>query len=664
MRRLFVISLMTLPVLLGQPVFAQSPDRFAGLHLDFHATLKDSGIGKNFTAELIDSMLQITRPDFLQVDCKGHAGISSYPTKAGNPAPAFEKDILKIWRDVTLRHKVPLYMHYSGLWDSRAVELHPHWARINADDKPDVNVTSVFAGYSDSLLIPQVVELAGDYKLDGIWIDGDCWMLGPDYHMEAQKAFQKAYGSIEIPRKPGDPYYFEWMEFHRKTFRNYITKYADAVHKVAPGFKVTSNWSFSSMMPESVDIPVDYLSGDVAGTNSLYSSAFESRCLALQGKPWDLMSWSFAWKNNSKATKSVIQLKQEAAEVLAQGGGFQTYWQQNRDGSPEPHQFRKMAEIIQFCNERKAYTFQGESVPQIGLLYSTYAWRRHETRNLYSAHYQEGIKGVLNMLLDSQLPVDILMDHQLDGRLEKYPLLVIPEWPKIDPAIRKRLLQYVNDGGKLLVIGAEAVADYREELGVTFADTLRKNFGLFAGFNNRIMLTHTAFQPFMALPGVSVTGVQLLADDWRFMTDHALSSIRTYGKGKIAGIYFNMAEFYNRNQNPLSLDLLKNIIRELSPQLVSTVTGSDKIHQAVTRKNGNLYIHLINTNGPHNNPNVLVYEKLEPVKKLQLEVTGTTKPKTVRLQPGNKVISFQYRNGKVHIPVDEVGVYSIVELQQ
>ncbi len=647
----------------AQQLPGKENDRFAGLHFDFHAGLTDSGIGKTFTPAMIDSFLAIVQPDFIQVDCKGHPGISSYPTKVGNPAPVFAKDIMKIWRDETVKFKVPLYVHYSGLWDNRALQLHPDWARYNADGKRDNNATSLFGGYADSLLIPQLKELATVYHLNGIWIDGDCWVLSPDYAPAAREAFTKATGITEIPLKTSDPHFFEWMEFHRKAFRNYITRYANAAHAVAPGFKVTSNWSFSSMMPEPVDVPVDYLSGDVAGTNSLYSSAFESRCLARQGKPWDLMSWSFAWKNNSKATKSIVQLEQEAAEVLAMGGGFQTYWQQNRDGSPEPYQFRKMQQIIAFCKERKAYTFKGEIVPQIGLLYSTYAWKRMLNNSLYSSHSQGDMKGILNMLLDSRLPVDILMDHQVNAStIQQYPLLILPEWEHIDPAVRVQLNEYVNKGGNLLIIGASATHDFKDMLAVQFKEAPQKNNTLFAGFNGNIVAMHTDYQPVVENTQQQSWGQILTADDWRFTTKNILASTQKVGKGNVAGIYIDMGDFYTHNQNPVSLDLLQSVIQSMVPSFISTVTGSGKIHQVISKKNGKTYIHLINAAGGHDNPDVLVYDGVPALKNINVQVQCRTKPSTIQLQPGNIQLAYTYKNNIATVIVPAVEVYNLIEI--
>ena len=52
--------------------------------------------------------------------------------------------------------------------------------------------TSFFGPYADKLLIPQLRELAGDYGVDGAWVDGECWASMPDYGAAALKAFRNA----------------------------------------------------------------------------------------------------------------------------------------------------------------------------------------------------------------------------------------------------------------------------------------------------------------------------------------------------------------------------------------------------------------------------------------------------------------------------------------
>jgi hypothetical protein len=61
-------------------------------------------------------------------------------------------------------------MHYSGIWDDKAVADHPDWAAINANGKPNDRATSVFGPYADTLMIPQLRELAEEYDVDGVWV--------------------------------------------------------------------------------------------------------------------------------------------------------------------------------------------------------------------------------------------------------------------------------------------------------------------------------------------------------------------------------------------------------------------------------------------------------------------------------------------------------------
>ena len=149
-------------------------ESFLGVHFDFHAGPDCTEIGKNTTRAMVENIINQVQPDYLQIDCKGHRGLSSYPTKVGNRAPGFVGDPLRVWRQVTAERGIALYMHYSGVWDSEVITRYPNWGAVNADGKVNWRATSFFGPYADRLLIPQLRELAGEYGVDGAWIDGEC----------------------------------------------------------------------------------------------------------------------------------------------------------------------------------------------------------------------------------------------------------------------------------------------------------------------------------------------------------------------------------------------------------------------------------------------------------------------------------------------------------
>ena len=251
-------------------------DSFLGIHFDFHAGPDCTEVGKNTTPAMIQNIIDLVRPDYLQIDCKGHAGYTSYPTQVGQQVPGYVGDPLRTWRDVTAKNGVALYMHYSGVWDSVAVK-NPGWAALDADGKPSPKATSFWGPYSEQLLIPQLRELAGTYGVDGVWVDGECWASIPDYSPAALAAFTSSTGFTTVPRKASEPHWFEFLQFQREAFRGYLRHYLAAVKRTHPTFQICSNWAFTDHMPEPVSVPVDFLSGDYSPDDSVNSARLSAR---------------------------------------------------------------------------------------------------------------------------------------------------------------------------------------------------------------------------------------------------------------------------------------------------------------------------------------------------------------------------------------------------
>jgi hypothetical protein len=608
---------------------------------------------------MVEYILDTVKPDYVQCDCKGHPGRSSYPTKVGNQAPGFVLDPLRIWREVTAEKGVALYVHYSGVWDEKAVETHPEWACVNAKGEASKRKTSVFGPYVDQLLIPQLRELVDDYGIDGVWVDGDCWAVEPDYSPAALRAFEKETGIAEAPKSPGDAHWFEFLEFNREGFRNYLRHYVSELHAHRPDFQIASNWSFSSFMPEPVTAEVDFLSGDYLWRNSVNSARFEGRVMAQQGKPWDLMAWSFTWTDGHYCTKSAPQLQQEAAVVVALGGGFQAYFPQKRDGSIRRWQMRVMGEVAKFCRARQALCHRAQPVPQIGLILSTYAFYRQSPQPFAGwSEEVSGIKGILQCLLDGQNVVDIVMEHHLKGRARDYPLLIYPEWAYVDPEFKARLLEYVAGGGNLIVVGARATRLFEKELGVTCQGEPQKRVnglafaGHLAGFNSE-------YQPVQLAPGVRVFG-QLYENNDFFGEPMVAASIAQYGRGHIAGVYVNLGERYLNSATTVSRDFLSALVRELFPAPLVEVTGSHHVDVTLSRKDGKLMVNLINTAGSHSNERVNVFDEIPPVGPLRVAVRQSARPKVVKLMPAGKKLAFTFQDGKVTVTVPQVNVHEVL----
>jgi hypothetical protein len=653
----------------GQEKLKRSEGYF-GFHFDFHATATDKELGKNFDTDLLEIFLQKTRPDFIQIDSKGHPGFSSYPTKVGTSPNSFVSDPLRIWKEVAEKHNITVCVHYSGLREGEAFVQNPKWGRLKADGTRDLTRAGYFTGYSDSLLIPQIKELIDNYQIDGAWVDGECWAAMPDYSPENVEGFIQKTGLKKVPVDPEDEYYELWKEHNRNAFKRYMHHYVEEIHKCKPGFQITGNWAYSSRMPEPVDVDLDFLSGDVSGKNCVYSAAFEARCLALQGKPWDMMSWGLIPVNfwgGIHTIKPIIQLKQEAAEILAMGGGFQVYFRQNRDGAFQTLDTEGLANLAHFCRDRQPFCQHSETIPQIGIWYSKEGWKEEhkQSDHIYGTRaFNYKMKEILNLLLDIQLPVEILMDHHIRERMTQYSLIVIPEWTSFDEEIKTQVINYIKEGGSLLVIGAKTSQQFKDILNVSYehketADVELiiggKELGGFAGLK-------TSWQRVIPIVDLDVEEIgQIYSQtDYRYGTGYPVATVNRCGKGKIGAIYTDLSQVHEYYRNPVFNNLLKTVVNLLDPYPILKVEGSNEVHTVLGRKNGNILIHLINSSGHHADENFFGYNELRPTPELNISLKVNAQPQKVILQPYGKELKFNYINGDIKFSVPPIEVYDIV----
>jgi hypothetical protein len=661
--------------LAAAPARKRRADSFLGIHFDFHAGPDSTAIGARTTRAMIEAVIDAVGPDYIQVDCKGHRGLSSYPTKVGHQAPGFVGDQLRQWREVTAERGVALFVHYSGIWDAEAVERHPDWAVVNADGTRDDRMASQFGPYVDRLLIPQMKELIDVYGIDGAWIDGECWAVKHDYAPDVLDRFREATGIDAVPRSAGEPHFFEFTEFCREGFREYVRHYVRELHAHRASFEVTSNWAFSDHMPEPVTIDLDFLSGDYSLNDSVNSARLAGRCIAAQGAPWDLMAWSFGgrFQEGAWTQKSVPQLQREAAVVLALGGGFQAYFTQMRDAAVRTWQLPLMRDVAAFCRARQPFCHRGVLVPQVGLVYAGSAYYRANPR-LFAPYGGEltGMRGLLQNLLDCQQAVEITMEHHLRGRLREYPLIVYPEWASIDPSFRDELLAYVRDGGRLLVVGPRAAALFDDVSGVRRegepTDAMRwlehdgqlsavKTWTARAGPRG----TAATVQNGPAVHDAAVETFGSIHDRDDFTTDASpAATIATLGRGRLACVWLNLGERYLNARTLVARDFLASLVRRLVPEPLVEVAGSRTVDVVPARLRNRLHVHLVNTAGPHEDPDVYTFDEVQAVGPLEVTIRLPRRPARIVRQPTGEALKVQWQEGAARVRLPRLALHEIL----
>ncbi len=635
-----------------------------GLHCDFHANTNSGSrlIGGTLKEEDIREICELLKPDFLQIDCKGHPGWASYPSKLGNGMPQFKGDPLKVWRRVTRELGVPLYMHYSGIYDTRYSQLHPEEAILDKDGK---RTTSLKANgpYVDKLVIPQLCELAGDYGVDGVWIDGDCWAAGCDYEEKEVKKFEQATGidlKGKAPKTAADPHFHEFCDYYRELYRRYLRHLVDAVHARYPNFKIASNWSYSSYRPEDVDANVDFISGDLASVDSVRSARTAARINMHGGRPWDLMGWGFSidWKPASRhIPKTPVELMQEAAAVISLGGGFQIYICQHGDGSPDMARIRELKPVAEFVRSREPYCFGGQMKKELAVLISARNQYRENGSALFGLGGMGRATGLIHLFADYGRSVGVALDSDLKrGKLGEWPVLVIPELYDTLPAEDfAALADWVKRGGKLVITGNHT------------CDVFAK-----AGFPTALNDDMVPNERGYTMDGGKTVGTvqwsRTLKDDAGEVlarTEDGLpfAAVRAFGKGRVfvcgadfGYTYENVAQYKHAELLLAGLDrLYVPIVR------VKEIVGA--VETSVLEKDGKLFVQLVNVNGEHANLRSYTVPTIPPVVDLKLELTLKSKPKEIVLQPAGRKLDFKWSGKSATVEIARLDLYDILEIR-
>lgn len=655
-----------LSLLSSVTVFAQSKnwhdDAVFGMHFDLHASSGDTVLGKSLTHENLREFLLKVKPDWIQCDAKGHPGYTSFPTKVGTPSPGIVKDALRIHRDVTKELGIKLGVHYSGVWDIVAVEKHPQWQCRNAKGEPYGN-TCLLSDYQKELEIPQMLEMVRDYDIDGFWVDGECWALNLCYCDRCRAEFNKRTGIETPPTDKNDPNWYAWSSFHRDLFYEYVERYTKAIHELKPECLVVSNWLYSYGHPSKEIVDTDYISGDLSPIKAIKSAMLEGSFIPNRTKDWDLMVWSFTHTDNGPGQwiiKSPDRLIQECAYISACGGSSMVYDQPQRDGIITNWHADIFAKVSDFIKQRKILRNTQHIKEAVILNDEEWFYNRYNSI-LIDVNAYPNITGAGQILSELHIPINIAATYMVEDNLDDYGLVVVPEIT-LNDNFKKKLLNYVSNGGKVILTGSLVYDGFSDFLGVEkigrYDDS--SNFWVATGdrvasFNAPMERVNTTtaktfrYRMWQQQPGLNESSEPII-------------TINKIGKGFVTGIYTDIFQQFDANQISQYKGLIQDVVKEMGCKFsIRDVQAPSYVHVIAREKPGMKIISLMNTGqvkaqmaGDFDTQEVPV------VKEVKFSMDLPQKPKSVTLMPSGKNIKSSWKDGVLSVTVKNLHILESV----
>lgn len=651
-------------------------DVFFGIHYDLHASADDTVLGKELTAEHLRERLDRVRPDWIQCDCKGHAGYTSWPTQVGSTSPGVVKDALRITRDVTKELGIRLGMHYSGVWDTRAVEVHPEWGRIDAKGERSAHMTCRMSGYTDELLIPQMLELVAKYDVDGFWVDGENWASAPCWCEKCQAEFTRRTGIKDIPAEAGQANWDAWLAFHRDLFIEHVTRYAEAVHAKKPECLICSNWMYTVRQPEPVRCPVDYLSGDYDWRWGVYRAAVEGRVLDSRGLPWDLMAWGFTKGGEMDGTppwveKTVTHLCQEVCEVVALGGAVMVYNLPQRTGWLTGWHQDLLGEVARFCRARQDVCFKSHTRSEAAVLHLADHYYAHNDPLYNYGEAVRPIEGALHVLLETQRSTDILLQEHLD-RLDRYKLVVAPEQTRLSKETLAALETFARNGGFVIASGDHLARECSELVGVVAdGDPLRRESSrkkdsiFYLPVDGRAVGTGGPWEPVRPAKGTEVLCCLMEEQESeKDTTDWPAVTRRKVGRGAVIAIHGPVFRDYFVGHYPLLRRFVAKLIDGQPIDWTVTAQGPSWLEIVVREKDERLLVNLVNRgSGETLYPNRLIIEQLPAIPNVTIRIRRESPPRQVDLAPDHMPVEWRFADGVLTVEVPLVHIHNILVVQ-
>jgi len=634
------------------------------LHEDHHTSDKNE-VGKDADPAVTAELIELSRPDIIQIHAKGNPGWTTYPTKIGHTPSKLKGDVMAVWRDIARKDGYRFSAYYNIGRDGEIMKRHPEWNRIKADNKLYERMLCYHSGVAQEYLWPMVEEIMEKYEPDGFWFDGSCFTVNVCYCDKCRTRFRREHG-LEAPKNSQDKGWPEYKEMQRRIYREFIRQTVDRIKKKDSDCLVAVNWAYSLMMPEEPYWRIDYLTGDHGNNVDLLSQ--EAHWYDSQNKPFDLMTTVFLRNADGRTPKPMEQIKQEMAIIIANGGRYFAWDTPSPTSglSRECHEFLGNV-VAPFLRERQKWCLQSERIPDVSLLYSAvnhYAVGNGATRVFPQGNYMHAVTEVL---CRSHLNYEMISDHRLRSLDIDGLLLIVANPELIDSDNAQALRRYVTNGGTVIITGKGLTfAGLPELLGLELLLSPKVSEDWTVKIGSRSLEFRNQLHRTQAV-GAEV----LLSAEDKQGRKYPLFTKHRVGKGQAVCVLLPLFQLPEKQREVPSL-LLSYVLQEsLPPEKRLVITDAPETVEVVLRRGkGNSFLHLVNRAPGTREALGLQWGKpynhitdIPPVRPCHVSIKFPSRPAAIRLEPqGIELNGWIYKNGRIEADLPEFQVHQILAI--
>ena len=366
---------------------------------------------------------------------------------------------------------------------------HPEWLQVGIDGRKAVfygsmpgmpfwvGETSEDVWLSPSnkeyrKIIMNIAKEVASTGVDAIWFDVPhlCFEFGDDWQNQWSTVDEYSRGDfyndtgLLLPTPPiqpdwNDEVWLKFVEWRYKQILDFVRDFYNAIKEGNPDCKLiietSSDGSVHTTQIASDITRMPYVCDAIAHeyTGPYYECQYYRWLHMLATlKLWrdfDLKAgkdavWLLSYVKHGK----VDLARFHASLVITMGFNYYTSGDIGMAGIVD-EQF--MHDFFEWLSNYDEYFYGWNYEANVAVVFSRYTLDYLDRGSWGGYAYHDGIKGILMMLIESNIPFEVITERDLDN-LSKYDLVILPDYACMDESEAEKIRQYVANGGKIVVI--------------------------------------------------------------------------------------------------------------------------------------------------------------------------------------------------------------------